>query len=399
MLMHRNVRRFQAKNYRLRLADWQHMFVNYFASLRELNLSLSCSDNLLQLVAEHCPQLEKLNAMCKFEPVEPRGVNAMSFSLAVSDRGLAHLQNCQQLRVLAMNEARSYRNGVSPSITHDGLRKLLRSVPALENLNYSDLGNVISMHMDDVPQLRLKSVRHFSATPESLMEIFRLCSQLDELTLVFFTCESRVKVVQTIIRYCPRVVRTLELSNLTLGINVSSLMQSIGANLTYMSLINNVELYSFADLEAIAQFCPKLQYLGMMRLCNTRDPVRRPPNRGQFAELRTLYVIGHDLHLEQMLTFCTENAENIVTVKVSDPVRRREVDDIFLNRINLHNVVNLELSARMEFSLDAVRELIRRYGCLKNLKLYCKDDCTELMRDMQNSNYVFSMLNKNMPTT
>lgn len=399
MLMHQNVRRFQAKNYRLRMADWQHMFVNYFASLRELNLSLSCSDSLLQLVAQHCPLLEKLNAMSKFEPVEPRGGNAMSFTMAVSDRGLAHLHGCQQLRVLAMNEARSYRNGMAPSITHDGLRKLLRNVPALENLNYSDLGTVIARHMNDVPQLRLKSVRHFSATPATLTEIFRLCPQLDELNLVFFTCEARVKVVQTIIRECPRVVRALELSNLTLGDNVSSLMQSMGANLSYMSLINNEELYSFADLQAIAQFCPKLQYLGMMRLCNTNDPVMRPPNRGQFAELTTLYMIGHDLHLEQMLTFCTENAEHLETVKVSDPSRRREVDDLFLNRINLHNVETLELSAMMEFSLDAVQQLIRRYGSLKILKLYCKEDCTELIRHMKKSKYVLTLINKNMPSS
>lgn len=396
MLLHPNVRRFQAKNYRLMLADWQHLFENYFGQLKVLNLSLSCCDALLALIPRYCPLLEGLNATCKFERMESHG-NAMSFSLAVTDNGLTHLVGCKRLRVLTLNEARSKRKGLAASITHDGLRKLLRDVPTLEDINYSDSGCVIAKHMHDVQHLRLKVVRHFNATYETVHEIFRLCPLLEELYLVFFNCENREDVVVEMIDNCRRTLRTLELNNLTLGTFFPLFFKSLGSNLSFLSLVNHDELYTLENLTQIGRHCPNLKYLGLVRVCNTGEPATRPDNIGQFAQLESLYLIGYDLHLELVLTFCTENAEGLQNLKVSDRAHDRVVNDLFVNKINLHGIKNLEVSSKMEFSLDGIRRLVQRYDAMEHLSVFCREDCTEFVKEIQSNNFVFTLINKNNP--
>lgn len=402
--MHRNVQLFQAKNHRLLMADWRHLFVNYFGGLRVLNLSLSCSDDLLQLVGQNCPLLEKLNATCKFEKLNTHSGNALALTMAVSDRGIAHLIGCQRLRILTLNEARSSRRGMKSAITHDGLRQLLRDVPSMEEIVYSDLGAIIAKCMGDVPKLHLKALRHFNATPETLAEIFRLCRHLESLNLVFFTSEDRAMVMQTILEQCPRQLRCLELTNLRLAGNLTSMLRTLGGNLTYLVLTNKDEKFGFDDLETISLLCPKLRYFSLMLMSNAHDPVGyRPPNRGQFAELRTLYLYGIKLNVEQVLMYCTENAVHLESVSVSESEMLSAdtsghlcwIEDQFLERIKLHDIVSLELLTRMEFSLNAVRKLIRCYDRLKHLRLYCTDDCSEMLRELQiSSNYSFYMVNQ-----
>lgn len=227
------------------------MFRASFANLKILNLAMSCTDAILDLIPTYCPVLESLNATCKYERMEFFG-NAMSFSLSVSDKGLGYLSGCKHLKMLTVNEARSQGTGKTPSITHEGLRQLLRDVETLEDIIYSDSGAVISKDMDDIETLNLRSIRHFNASQQSLREILRLCSRLEELYLVFFSLEESPEMVEEMLRVPQLALKQLETHNLSFGPLFTRFFRHVGADLQSLSLINNYEPVTFENLKTIA---------------------------------------------------------------------------------------------------------------------------------------------------
>lgn len=392
MLLHTKVTRFRAKNYSIPISDWQFMFREYFVHLKVLDMALSCSDELLELIPAHCPQLEFLNATCKFERVADPN-NALSFRLAITDVGIGHLRFCRRLRVLHLNEPRSCRRNAVGSLTHGGLRRLLRNVPTLEEINYSDSGNVVSTLMSDVPRLRLKMIRHFCATLATMTEILRLCYQLESLHLKFFNHEpERLDVIDCLIEQCPPLA-TLELTNMTICTRMDAFFGKLGASLSHLTLINSQRVYSFADLQTVGRCCGQLQTLGLSPLCTSGELLQKPANIGQFSRLERLYLTGRNMHTEMVLTWITENAADFQCLELTDSHGERLMDDMFVDRIDLHGVRKIGVLSPLVYTLDGIRRLVRRYDTLESLHVFCREDCTDFVMEMQTNNYQFGFIN------
>lgn len=416
-VLHPNVRKFQAKNHRLSLSHWQCLFQTSLTNVTILNLAMSCSDAILRLIPQYCPLLECLNATCKYERMEYFG-NAMSFTLAVTDTGLGYLAPCGRLKVLTVNEARSQGRGAKRSITHEGLRQLLRDVATLEDITYSDSGAVICRQMSDVVTLNLRSIRHFNATPKSLREILRLCPRLDELFLIFFDPVERTEIVDELLLGSRRLsLKVLETHNLMFGGGTSfdRMFQHLGATLVSLSLTNNFEQISFNNLITIAKNCPNLTYLACVRVCGGRgrgccidygmgsgEGGRRLP-LNQFQRLENLYLSGHDMDVDVVLRFCTENARNLVSLKVGNRVqnpRTINVDHIFggsagiVRATRMPHLRYLDVLPVFEFSKAAVCRVIDEFNQLQCFSVLCSDDLSDVIAETKEQNYDLNIINK-----
>ncbi|KAG4079347.1 hypothetical protein HA402_008039 [Bradysia odoriphaga] len=392
-VLHGNVQKFQAKNHRLTVSYWKCLFKTSFINVRVLNLALSCNDAILKMIPKYCPNLEWLNATCKYERVN-QGGNATSFTLSVTDVGLACLCNCRKLKILTINDPRSAVRGLRNSITYDGIRKLLREVKTLEDITYSDLGTVIAKNMEDVEALNINILRHFNATKASLFEIFRLCNNLQELYLVFFKYDDQQGVMDELLNssYC---LRALEVQNLNCGNSFVPFFEKIGANLVFLSISNEYEGITFADLMKIGRLCPNLKSFGCSTIDNRSDHfIQRPVNINQFQHLENLFINGLALDLLNVIRFVTENARNFKNFKLEEKLNRTNADHFF-DEISLpENVQHIEMGRKLEFSREGVKRLIERFVNLTYLSVYSDEDCSDLVQCYRNGNYDFTFINK-----
>lgn len=82
-------------------------------------MALSCTDDILRLISVYCPNLEYINATCRYLWLR-MGPNASAFTLSVTDMGLRFLCECKKLKKITLNEPRSQRTGTRNSITYTG---------------------------------------------------------------------------------------------------------------------------------------------------------------------------------------------------------------------------------------------------------------------------------------
>lgn len=394
IVLHKQVRSFQAKKHNLSLSYWSCLFDGHFQHLLVLNLSYSCCDQLLQLIAQQCPRLEILNATCRYERLRYSG-NATTFSMSVTDVGLGHLAQCQSLRQVKINEARSQRKGRRNTITHSGIRKMLRDIVTLEDVSYSDLGAVIAKDMEDVPELNLTVIRHFNATPASLIEIFRLCPRLRHLHLIFFSKECCDSIIDLLMENLTTTVRAIELQNLNFCLKFQPFLEKIGVQLEFLSIISNFETMSFDQLVTIGRHCPNLRHLSMAQLTSPRSmALRRPSNFGQFAQLECLDLSGSYLDLHPILTFCTENATQLRSITISENKQRMDGDEIFMEWIRPMQIRRINVSSNVVFTWKCVIKMIARYANLEYLSVYCEDDNEGVQNAERLIKVKFTFLNK-----
>lgn len=387
--------------------------------MKILNLALSCNDAILKMIPKYCPNLEWLNATCKYERVN-QGGNATSFTISVTDVGLACLCNCKKLKILTINDPRSAVRGLRNSsgssnsryhpameqnlkikqkptfagITYDGIRKLLREVKTLEDITYSDLGTVIAKNMEDVESLNINILRHFNATKTSLFEIFRLCKNMQELYLVFFKYDDQNGVMDELLNSSYRL-RALEVQNLNCGNNFVPLFEKIGSSLVYLSISNEYEGLTFTDLVTIGRLCPNLKSFGCSTIDNRYEHcIQRPANINQFQHLENLFINGLSLDLLNVIRFVTENARSFKNFKLEEKLNRTNVDNLFEEVSLPGNIQHIEMGRKLELSRVGVKKLIERFVNLTYLSVYSDEDCSDLVQCYRNGNYDFTFINK-----
>lgn len=358
-----------------------------------MNLALSCNDAILQMIPKYCPQLEWLNCTCKYERVN-QGGNATSFTLSVTDVGLASLCDCKKLKILTINDPRSAVRGLRNSITYDGIRKLLREVKTLEDITYSDLGTVIAKSMEDVESLNINILRHFNATKASLFEIFRLCKNLQELYLVFFKYDDQHGVMDELMNSNYQL-RALEVQSLNCGNKFTPLFEKIGSSLVYLSISNEYEGLTFTDLITIGKLCPNLKSFGCSTIDNRNEHyILRPANMNQFQHLENLFINGLALDLVNVIKFVTENARNFRNFKLEEKLNRSNVDNLFEELSLPQSIQHIEMGRKLELSRMGVKNLIERFVNLTYLSVYSDEDCNDLVQCYRNGNYDFTFINK-----
>ena len=406
-LMHDYIHKFIAKNHQYPINHWKSLFVS-FEYLRILNLSRSCCDEILELIPESCPNVEFLNATCRYrlQLQSPKHTkNAATYSLQVSDVGLLHLRRCTKLKRLIINEARSQGRGHGASISHVGFRRLLRGCRSLEDISYSDIGGVIGKSMTMIDRLNLKCVRHCTPTDNSIKEIFRLCPDIEHLGLMFFGHLKRKKAIVELVKCSENSdlqnLYSIELYNTTFKMTqFEKFYTNLGANLKNLTITNNHESTSFNELLIIAQHCPNLTELRILSYSSSKHENHQniPPNFGQFHNLESLCLTASDSfsNYRKVLKFCTENATKLKLLDISDQHCSIILLDTFFGGhvIKNYELEHIEISSNYQFTKLGIELLIEDYPKLKTLIVACSDRCDDLVLRLKKENYNFHFVNK-----
>lgn len=394
-LLRPDCRKFRAKNISLPHSYWETIFASYFQNLVILNLSLSCTDYILQFVPRYCPNLEFLNATCRYERMRV-GLNAAAFSLSVTDAGLEHLCECRKLRVLVVNEPRSQSRFMQTSITYNGLRKILRCVKTLENITYSDLGSVIGKGMENVDSLNLRIVRHFNGTGETVSEILRLCGRLENLSLTFFNNTNHEDVLRQIVAFGPRLTG-LQITNFNCNALFDTLFTSVGAHLQVLHIAEVRNALKFPHLTTIGRLCPHLTHLTILNYADDRPQIGPPPAYNQFSHLESFELACDAINFKHVMLFCLLNAQHSLqslTVTQRDNEKVSFIDEFLLKNFTFRSIGELTFSSCFRFSQSGIQQFILRHETLQLLNVHCPDDCSDIHNFIRTNNFDVVFINK-----
>ncbi|XP_063239488.1 uncharacterized protein LOC134540591 [Bacillus rossius redtenbacheri] len=304
IFMHRNMKEFKVLvSPRENKADDSFWIRNlsYLSNLVELNLRLVCTDEILEVVGGCCQKLTKIYIASKVEKDTTSTsltfpFNAMKLNLFVSDEGLRHISRCKSLRVVTMSPLiRSHGGGRTMSVA--GIRQLVRSLPCIQYVSYSDMGVVISEEMDDVDSLPLVRVDDSHPQARHIRAMSRLCPRLRSLVLTAAFNRTNTVDVMDALRGSDLEVSDLELVNFPACDSLLCLVRAKGVFLTRLCLkICNI---TFDLLSNIGQSCVNLQHLTLRENLRQSDtPLVDVPTRGRggfrcmFVHLECLQVYG-----------------------------------------------------------------------------------------------------------
>lgn len=381
-----------------------------FSHVKVLDFTLSCNDLILELIAKCCPALEYLNATSKYKQFHNE-MRVEHLRLPVTDKGLAHLQRCRRLKTLVINEPRGALTRFggrvwSNEITYDGLRNLLKTVKSLEELSYSDVGTVISHSFDDVDSLNLKVVRQFNPTELTLREILRLCGNLEQLTLMCYESDLSTEALDLL---CSSTVKLREIrfQNVCLGAHFPRFFNNFGEHLVDISMSYHDSEITFWHFVSIGNLCPNLKVFVCNQLVSSNSsignfakrnicvPKDRPMSHRPFSQLEKLMLCGENIDVVNFLTYCTEHATNFEVLKLHEERTSMNMDEIFINCVKSMNIRHVELSRRLPCGRLGIQQIIRKYSKLEYLKVYCLENCDDLIREYSALNYDFKLIVKN----
>lgn len=406
IVSHNDISRFSSKYIELKPSYWRELFAENFANVRVLNLALSCNDAILELIPTYCPSLEYLNASSKYVirhlPPNKQYCNGSPMQLAVSDVGLRHLGSCKNLRVLIVNEPRNKHHVTINNITLDGLRYLLRNVPTIEELSYSDIGNLITTNFDGVDSLNLTVIKHLEPTVKTLRRIFNLCKKIKKLELNGSVDTNGDAVSTQLVReMCAasdQKFREIEFQNIYFGDYFERFFQQFGENLTSISLdlprFSTIKM-TYKHIVIIGLNCVNLEFLLCYNISSDDvdaevDEVRWNQLR-PFSELRSLYISGANLQLKKLLTTFTQFAHHLGVLKIDERERFYVVDELILKQVDAPCLRHLEIP-RLICTRSGIESMLAKYPKLNFLILKCADDCHDLIASMKAQNYDIVMI-------
>lgn len=387
IVVHDEIQHFEAQHIQINLSYWQCLF-NRFHHIKILNLSLICTDRLLQLVAEHCPCVEYLNATSKATFNVYSLFSKNGFQSPVTDDGLMALKSCQRLRELVINEPRE--KYAEKQITYRSLRFLLRNIPTLEDLSYTDIVRVIFEDFDDVQSLNLRIIRHHNPTAISLRRAFRLCKKVDQLSLINWDVGPTHDAIDEICN-TDYQLKTIDFQNICFDRQFNRFFEKFGTTLKSLSLTQDVAEIDLDHLITIATNCPNLAYLLSSvkktysnRICPSKS--LRP-----FNKLKSLHLMGYNIELNKLLPFCMADAENLETISLTELTRVRPiVDEVILKYITSKKLRQLDLGG-LVLTRRGIENVIDQLENMTSLATYCAEDCKDIMDRMKQSNYNFSI--------
>lgn len=400
IVTHDQLIKFTGKYIELSVSYWRCLFEESFFNLKVLNLALCCNDLILEMIPQHCPQLEYLNATSKYLFRDASSMyrsgnfntNNRLFQLPVSDAGLYHLQTCKRLRILIINEPRGEHPIATNQITYNGLRHLLRHVPTLEDISYSDIGYVITTNFPNVTSLNLTTVRHIHPTASTMREIFRICRRLTLLHLNGSNTQTTEAAEELMQELCTANHRftEIEFQNISFGGHFERFFTEFGGNLVSVSLSFTQAELSFQHIVTISLHCPNLRYF----LCNNlgRDeqpvaPIESNALHSQpFSKLRSLHLSGSCIDIETILRFCTKHANDLEILKIHELKHIRNIQNATLKCINAPELRLLEFS-RLVCTRQCIESIIEQFPCMNFLIVQCRENCADLVERIKSQNY------------
>lgn len=394
-ILHTGVQRFVSKNTSLDITYWKSLF-SYFENIIVLNLALSCTDEILELISNHCPNVEHLNITSKYVTIRSP-TNALGYCITVTDSGLTHLWKCQKLKNITMNEPRSFSKNNMTGITFTGIRNLLLNIPSIEDINYSDLGSVLAKEMENVDSLNIRTIRHFNPTLESVREILRLCKKLNDFFMTCFVIQEYDDVLDEIIKNAPKL-KSLETVHLPFLHKFQQFFSTLGENLIELDIYVNSELISFKEIIILGKYCPNLKSLRYCRISDEDKFTIRPVNFGQFSQLKSLWIKGEMMDIENILIFCLENAINLESLEIMEQGRTSNcLDEILIKKIvSLDKVKRFRIIGPFYCTKNGIIQIIEKYSNLEIVQIPSNEDCLDIQELYNKKYYNFNLTTNNV---
>ena len=391
--MHDQVTKFQVKNHKYSWTSWKCLFQT-FTNLRELMLIKSCTDELLKIIPEFCPNIEILNATCT---TTTSMANGRITKQMVTDAGLEYLHRCRKLKYLIINDEKSQSiSDRRARITLLGLRRLIKDCKSLLDVKYEDIGGAISRGFRNIKALNMEHVRHLKCSTKTIEEIFRLCPSIHFLRLNGCAENQTMSCVNQFIKDATagatKHLQKLELVNFPIEwIQFELFYMTIGEKLTCLTILDEHRPTSFKELVAIATHCPNLNKLMLLTFLhkNNENQIVKPTSLGQFSNLVVFCLCAIDKtdHFDKILKFCIENAKNLGFLWLVNKNSNICVDDYFGGRIVAnYELEMLKLSSNFYLTKPAIVKLIKLYPKLHRLIMRCPENYLDIVLAIKKNN-------------
>lgn len=398
-------------NSQFSIYEWNELFVRTpFDQLTWLDCGRNCTDHVLYLISLNCPNLEYLNALSR-RRLFPSGGNATLLHDRITDTGVDFIaQRCRKLKTLVMNDPRNGSDRFpgeaccqltrNPFVTvsSSGYRMLLRAITSLECISYANIGGIIATGLEDVKELNLRLIQHYSPTEESMKEIIRLCPKMEKLHLVSFLDVSSGSghtntVLDEVFKGRPSLT-AINFKNMAMRERMSILCDTF-MHLTELQVTESFEYLSVDNLITIGTQLPYLKHLHLLGYCPESaagDAFRNHKFCGQLEDLNVSFIGKYS---EPALRFCVSNSEETLqhcTLTV-DTAREENIVRRLMERHSFPVLYELTLFPGFLTTMEEVLDLITHFPKLQLFTGWCLGDITPIACLIQEHNLNFTFTN------
>nr|XP_026489053.1 uncharacterized protein LOC113395628 isoform X2 [Vanessa tameamea] len=370
----------------------QHYWIStipWFTRLVVLDLKFICTDEILEVIATHCPLLEELNIVSRVD-VCKSPINASVLIRNVSDVGLCCISILKQLRILSMDPPRNEKSSrIGRCVTQAGIIMLLSELPYLEELNIEscDIGSTIIGADINIGPLSLRKINCHFASANGIRKLIKICPHLKELSVTHLSANDKDSILEEIGASDLRLTK-LNTSFFSYTQSLQRLLEVQGAYLTHFSLWEIDQSVNIDSIITIGLRCPNLTCLCLMTQSNNLFIprfLRRPEKI--FTELRSLTLGNENFNLEKILLFFLDHTEKLqkLVLKYQTKLVFGEILLCLLQKSYLKNINNLWLDCTLEVSKDIIIQIIRSCDTLTMLTVDLSEDTCDIL-DYINSN-------------
>lgn len=390
------------QNSEFSIYEWNELFMtNRFEKLVHLDCGRNCTDHVLYLIGLNCPNLQYLNAMSRRKTFVV-GNNATQMNDRITDMGLNFIaKGCQKLKCLVINDPRSgydphsnHRRHSNPTITTSGYRALLKAVPTLEYINYSNIGGLIANGMKDVDRLNLKLIQHYNPSQESVQEILRLCPLVQKFYIVsFHHAFDYTDVVAALVQNDPPLTH-LSVRNINARVHIPLLVSHF-PQLTHLTVVETVASVTMDNLIAIGKHLPALRQLVMNEY--VPEVMRSFPKNGFRAQLRSLSLSISGPFCEKAVNFCLSQSGNTLqdlSLRVTHEDAAEAVTHLgayLISTFDFPQLTTLQLNPSIVVTIDEILDLMGHFAQLSSFTGSCIDDTTPISCLIKENNLDFEL--------
>lgn len=345
--------------------------ISVMTNLRTLCLCFDCTDLVLQVLCDNCPNIQCLD---------------VTSSRSVTDRSVPYLLKCVQLKELQMHRT---------SVTIEGLADLLIGLPKIQDIGKCDeFGAVIKrLHLISGGRgpFALKKIHTRDLSTEHLRIFVDMFPNIEHVTLF----KDNEVCDLTILSSLDLLEGLKLLSCAYYGDYVKQLLEVRGENITKLHL-EHVEEMDLKALINISQNCPHLKSLVMYNCDFVADVSRNLPylKVNPFQNLERLFwmvdcsvsylefILSHStnikyIHLGSSTGITHSTVENILSVNPMEFLEELKIlfsSDMNMQTVNilLNSCKNLKILSELENWQGITEEELedfKKYICINNFDL------------------------------
>lgn len=340
-----------------------------------LDLSLACTDQVLEVVGNSCPLLEEVTVVSKMSRnLSGAKFNALAKIYLVTDNGLSFLTQCKNLRQISLNA--SNRSGLG-NITEQGICNLIINLPHLKIINYEYMGSILNKLPISSSPLQLQQLKDLRCNPINVSIISHLCPNLLVLHVALPTNlpenERRIQseALEIALSQSNLQVQILNQSFITINNSIfQTFLESKGEKLTILSFGLGCNKFDSNSLLLIGHSCPNLKDLSINSMGPDDCTVTYPKFNAIYNNLETLRLTGNTVwDVNNSLYICI-SSEQVTNVSLCGSCEC--LDQILTNLMDegrLNNLKSLVLHRHCYITNYMVWQLLQRSRHLSKLYL------------------------------